>query len=211
MRMAEESRLRKNSELAEMRGLSGLPDKGLRPMRVAFASKRMYPGQYHDAESGLHYNRFRYYDPELGRYTNQDPIGLMGGVNSYVYAADNPIVLVDPLGLAGTIPKNFGKGKPIGPMPNATKDAREKSDQIADIPVGIKGILCALGQGHCPTSDPNLSICIEKTCVTSCGKEYTVSSPNGQYLWGQESGAVCECIRYAFNPKFRGDYNPPGL
>ncbi|WP_238152046.1 RHS repeat-associated core domain-containing protein [Microbulbifer sp. A4B17] len=55
-------------------------------------------GQYFDEETGLHYNRFRYYDPEVGEFTQQDPIGLLGGVNNYQYTP-NPIVWVDPLGL----------------------------------------------------------------------------------------------------------------
>ena len=57
-----------------------------------------FQGQYYDEESGLHYNRFRYYDPEIGRFVSQDPIGLMGGINLFEYAP-NPIVWVDPLGL----------------------------------------------------------------------------------------------------------------
>ncbi|WP_163835324.1 RHS repeat-associated core domain-containing protein [Spartinivicinus ruber] len=57
-----------------------------------------FQGQYHDEETGLHYNRFRYYHPEVGRFINQDPIGLLGGVNSFQYAA-NPVNWVDPLGL----------------------------------------------------------------------------------------------------------------
>ncbi|MEL0618665.1 RHS repeat-associated core domain-containing protein, partial [Cobetia marina] len=48
---------------------------------------------------GLHYNRFRYYDPAVGRFTTQDPIGLMGGENLYQYAP-NPTGWVDPLGLS---------------------------------------------------------------------------------------------------------------
>jgi RHS repeat-associated protein len=57
-----------------------------------------WPGQYEDAETGLHYNRFRYYDPEGGLYLSQDPIRLRGGARLYAYAPD-PTTLIDPLGL----------------------------------------------------------------------------------------------------------------
>lgn len=57
-----------------------------------------FQGQYFDAETGLHYNRHRYYDPSVGQFTTQDPIGLLGGVNGYQYAP-NPTGWVDPLGL----------------------------------------------------------------------------------------------------------------
>ena len=57
-----------------------------------------YPGQYEDPETGLYYNRFRYYDPEAGRYISQDPIGLLGGLNLYGYVPD-PFAWIDPLGL----------------------------------------------------------------------------------------------------------------
>ncbi|MEH0030695.1 RHS repeat-associated core domain-containing protein [Escherichia coli] len=56
------------------------------------------PGQQHDEESGLYYNRHRYYDPLQGRYITQDPIGLEGGWNLYNYPL-NPIIRMDPLGL----------------------------------------------------------------------------------------------------------------
>jgi len=57
-----------------------------------------FPGQYYDAETGLHYNRHRYYHAGVGRFIHQDPIGLTGGFNLYRYAP-NPISWVDPLGL----------------------------------------------------------------------------------------------------------------
>ncbi|WP_437339502.1 RHS repeat-associated core domain-containing protein [Sorangium sp. So ce394] len=56
------------------------------------------PGQYDDPETGLHYNRYRYYDPELGRYISPDPIGYFGGLNLFAYGP-NPIGWPDPLGL----------------------------------------------------------------------------------------------------------------
>lgn len=57
-----------------------------------------FQGQYFDEESGLHYNRFRYYDPSSGRFVSQDPIGLLGGFNLYGYAP-NPVDWIDSLGL----------------------------------------------------------------------------------------------------------------
>jgi RHS repeat-associated protein len=58
----------------------------------------VWPGQQADEETGLHYNRHRYYDPELGTYLSQDPIRLLGGTAFYAYA-DDPTTQIDPFGL----------------------------------------------------------------------------------------------------------------
>ncbi len=58
-----------------------------------------FQGQYYDEETGLHYNRHRYYDPNSGQFITQDPIGLLGGMNAYQYAP-NPMTWVDPWGLS---------------------------------------------------------------------------------------------------------------
>ncbi|MCP5416287.1 MAG: RHS domain-containing protein [Chromatiaceae bacterium] len=66
-----------------------------------------FPGQYYDQETGLHYNYYRTYDPATGRYLESDPIGLEGGLNTFVYAENNPIIYADPYGLR-PIPNNSG-------------------------------------------------------------------------------------------------------
>jgi len=72
-----------------------------------------FPGQYYDNETGLHYNYFRYYDPATGRYLTPDPIGLVGGINLWIYANGNPINAIDPWGLQTTVMP----GGATGPFP----------------------------------------------------------------------------------------------
>ena len=67
-----------------------------------------FQGQYFDTETGLHYNRYRYYDPQVGRFISKDPIGFAGGLNVYAYAP-NPVGWVDPFGLAKS-----GRWQPVG-------------------------------------------------------------------------------------------------
>ncbi|MHC1724910.1 MAG: RHS repeat-associated core domain-containing protein [Syntrophobacteraceae bacterium] len=61
-----------------------------------------FQGRYFDAETGWHYNHYRYYDPKAGRYLTPDPIGLAGGINPYVYVGNDPVNSIDPSGLAKT-------------------------------------------------------------------------------------------------------------
>ncbi|HEY1175691.1 MAG TPA: RHS repeat-associated core domain-containing protein, partial [Phytomonospora sp.] len=78
-----------------------------------------WPGHYHDPETGLHYNRYRYYSPELGRYIQVDPRDLDGGINVYAYPA-RPLDTVDVDGLA-----------PCPKKPMVTPSARDKKFQKA--------------------------------------------------------------------------------
>ncbi|MBA2928000.1 RHS repeat-associated core domain-containing protein [Pseudomonas sivasensis] len=81
-----------------------------------------FQGQYFDRETGLNYNTFRFYDPDIGRFTTPDPIGLAGGINLYQYAK-NPIGYIDPLGLTPVDAPGYNvyglydldiNGKPVG-------------------------------------------------------------------------------------------------
>ncbi len=82
------------------------------------------PGQQYDEESGLYYNRHRYYDPLQGRYITQDPIGLKGGWNFYQYPL-NPVTNTDPLGLE-VFPRPF----PL-PIPWPKSPAQQQADDNA--------------------------------------------------------------------------------
>jgi RHS repeat-associated protein len=77
-------------------GAWGDPRQEYNPLQIDQPLR--FQGQYFDQETGLHYNRFRYYDPAIGSYISQDPIALSGGTNFYRYTR-NPIQRVDPLGL----------------------------------------------------------------------------------------------------------------
>ena len=89
-----------------------------------------FQGQYLDRETGLHFNTFRFYDPEMGRFTTPDPIGLSGGLNLYQYA-QNPVKWIDPKGLACAAYKGKLNQK-ASKMRVLAKGSKEWKQAVAD-------------------------------------------------------------------------------
>jgi len=89
------------------------------------------PGQYFDAETGLHQNRYRDYDPGLGRYLQSDPIGLRAGVSTYGYVRQNPLGTIDPLGLYSCNPDGtvLPTGVPDSPAEGAAAWAQDQFER----------------------------------------------------------------------------------
>ncbi len=96
-----------------------------------------FQGQYFDAESGLHYNRFRYYDPQTGRFISQDPILLDGGLSAYQYSP-NPTRWVDPLGLCpekiyrAMSEEDFKELKRTGRMPGTGETSTSPNREFSE-------------------------------------------------------------------------------
>jgi len=90
---------------------------------VVVALDLRLPGQQIDRETGLHYNRHRYYDPGSGRYLSPDPLRLIGGDDLYAYAERSPLTRIDPLGLSPL--EITGDGVPIL---EAIEDARQRGN-----------------------------------------------------------------------------------
>jgi RHS repeat-associated protein len=122
----------------------------------AYEFNLRFPGQYFDRETNLHYNYFRDYDPVLGRYAQSDPIGLRGGLNTFLYVDGSPLLLTDPLGLISTvdafcIQRPFECAEIIGDIiENAGRGANNecvanRAEALADTIRTIGSIAAAIG------------------------------------------------------------------
>jgi RHS repeat-associated protein len=107
-----------------------------------------FPGQYFDEEAGLCYNRYRFYDPEIGLYISADPLGLQGGLGAYEYARGTPFRVADPEGLLPVVVTVSSSD--VGPSTGHSRSHPERSNPNGFHPV-VWNALPKAG----PAYDPN--------------------------------------------------------
>ena len=146
-------------------------------------SNLRFPGQYFDAETGLHYNYYRDYDPGTGRYIESDPIGLVGGQDTYGYVNQNPGRYTDQLGLlAPSIPSKVATG--VAPRLG-----------LASLgPLGL-GIAIGVEIGELIFPDPQASFEGDSNIVPFPASSPRNSQADNESECTSDNGSGCEYIR----------------
>ncbi|MBL5827579.1 RHS repeat-associated core domain-containing protein [Serratia fonticola] len=121
-----------------------------------------FQGQYFDTESGLHYNRYRYYSPETARFITPDPIGLAGGLNQTQYVP-NPTGWADPLGLASKdceeqLKASAPQAWDVGSYGDLRGSVRGKNLGLDAHHVGQKAIMKDLVDQYDPITAPSILV-----------------------------------------------------
>ena len=165
-----------------------------------------FQGQYFDQETGLHYNRYRYYSPYVGRFISKDPIGLLGGDNVYAYAP-NPVNWIDPLGL----------NKRLGSGAHNVKDAADIAlasgkNQGAAAQLTVNGKVYTGVSGNIGTMHPKVQEALDSVPVNkrekwhgycgeiSCANQALEDSTNN----GSISGGHCCAVNIGNSGKGHG-------
>uniref|UniRef100_UPI002090CDED RHS repeat-associated core domain-containing protein n=1 Tax=Acinetobacter indicus TaxID=756892 RepID=UPI002090CDED len=183
---------------------STLDIKTVNPDNPFEQSNLRFQGQYYDQETGLHYNRYRYYEPHSARYVSKDPIGLNGGMNTSAYVSD-PTQWVDPMGLdwANAFPPGlmeYGRAKAsehnwrmqndpayrnqvMTPPPPVKAATHVPYTTMTNVNVGLSAIAGAsigVGVGHTRDQYGKVLRCAAVTVCGAAGAEASAYGSGGQ-------------------------------
>ena len=181
------------------------------------------PGQYFDAETGLHYNYYRDYDPGTGRYIESDPVGIRAGLNTYIYAASSPVERTDPFGLVAQFCcrylSSYLAGQVFGQRHCFIKSgggikyelfARLQNNAVLGIPESPTAIDATNNPGgechDCPAKHcQNQEECLRKATAAYAIGIYHILGPNSNTFAASLANSCCE----GGVPK--GVHDAPGL
>lgn len=143
---------------------------------AATATDLRFYGHIEDPETGLFYNRYRHYDPDTGRYLSPEPLGLMGGLSPFGYAANDPVGMVDPDGLAVISTAHAGPDQsPTVSGAGASKSARHGH---ANIHPAVRGALVPNKDLENRTGET----CAEPVAVSEYLRDWETKNNNGKTL-----------------------------
>jgi RHS repeat-associated protein len=146
------------------------------PLNTSFPSRYQFTGREFDSFTGLQYSRARWYDPKIGRFISEDPIGFAGGINLYGYVGNRAVDLVDPFGL---FPSNYGDN-PFDLLPNGFWNGLAYAGSFA------------AGFGDHVTTVPFTGVKLTKEVRKLMGSDGTVDECSAVYSAGGWAGLAWE-------------------
>jgi RHS repeat-associated protein len=179
------------------------------------------PGQYYDQETSLHYNYFRDYDPQTGRYVQSDPIGIGGGINTFAYVGGNPVSYFDEEGLIVSVCKrpadlpgplkyvdhHWIKTDTVEAGMGATPGVIPGQGNI-DLPFTPTQVIDHSGQSKAQNATCTPKLNVDEDCVN---EKLTLSRATGRWSpWNQCQSFVQDVIRAcSTGPKMDPNKLPP--